>query len=210
MENYPLTHFPIGKAFDEMTPKEGKITFDWFITIIPERIAILEKAIQQDYPKWRADFTRKSLYDLGKWAKANVKMWKLSSEEKEEMIRERGMSKFQADMIREMEEKLSPGSERIRFDAGIYLGETLRKNIEHLEWKLEKRKSMASYNSPVLERVKDAPKNSYPMTVLDIARTAAFGLAEGDTKDDQFVYVYDHWYRKLTVGPSPLPPDLIP
>lgn len=210
MENYPLIHFPVDKAFDEMTLKEGKITFEWFLSIIPERMAVLEKAVREDFPAWRADYTRESLYDLGKWVKAHVKMRKLGKQEKETIIRERKMGKFQADLIRETEEKLSPGSERIRFDVGIYLGETLRKNMEYLEWHLEKRKSMASFNTPVLKKVKDAPKNSFPMIVLEICLTAVFGMAEKSIKDDRFVGIYDYWHRELTVGSPPLPPELMP
>ncbi|QSE99207.1 hypothetical protein [Fulvivirga lutea] len=210
MEDYAIIEFPVGKAFDEMTPKEGRITFEWFIGIIPERMAILENEIHQDYPTWRADYTRESLFNLGKWVKSHVKMRKFEEHEKENMIRERGMTKFQADLIREMDEKLSPGSERIRFDAGIYLGETLKKNIEHLEWQYEKRKRMASKGSPILALKKNSPIKYHPMIVLQISRTTTIGLAEGDTKDDQFVYIYDRWYKNFTKGPRTLPPDLLP
>lgn len=209
MDDYPLIEFIYDKRYDELTSKEAEANFDWFINIIPKRLDILQNTMHEAHPHWCVDYTRESLYDLGKWVNNVVKMRKLGKQDKEFLIVE-GMSEFQIKMIREMDEKLSSGSERICFDAGIYIGETLRKNVENLEWRLEKRKSMTSYHSPVLTMESKTGIRRYPMIVLDIVRTAVIGMAEKSIRDDRFVGIYDHWYEKLTKGPRPLPPDLMP
>jgi|GEM_PF-1641046 len=198
MDQYPRVNFRIDKPFDELTPEEAKINFKWFLDVIPERVSTLRNVVHETHPKWEADYSRASLRVLSKWVKANVSMRKVTEQENEELIKQRSMTDFQANFMRERNEKLSYGSERIRFDVGIYLGEMLRKNVQNLEWQYEKRKQMASKGSPVLGLTKDASIKYHPMEVLQISKVVAAKLAKDEIKEveEAYIRVYDIWFKK--------------
>lgn len=62
MEEYPWEAPPFEmKAFDDMSKKEAKQFFDWYVSQIPERIKVLEE-VTEGYVT--LDFTKESLIDL--------------------------------------------------------------------------------------------------------------------------------------------------
>ena len=72
---YQIIQPPFTLKFREMSKEELKEYYKWFMAVMPNRIAQLEKIINATYKyeEWRADYTKESLCDLGNWFKEEVK-----------------------------------------------------------------------------------------------------------------------------------------
>jgi len=200
MKEYALIHFPVDKACHEMTSKEAKAHFEWFLSVIHERNNILKTEVKKVFPKWEADYTRESLIDLGSWMKQSLGMRIITAEERKRIVNEEGFKGVQAHITVEKEQKLSSVSERIRFDVGIYFGETLKKNIDFLEWRIEKRKSMADYQCPIIDKINDKPKGCVCLNPLRVLRVIALGMIESDWNANNLIKQYDFELRNFKTG----------
>lgn len=135
------------------TKKEGKEFFQWFMSVKDERIRILEKAVQTTpgFENWKADFTEKSLKELGKWLPYVATLVPKT----EEMIRiEEESFKGVSPIIPEISKiMLSSQSVSISFDVGIYFTECVKHNNPNkkLDWVLfQKSPRWVDHNSPIL------------------------------------------------------------
>ena len=124
---YPSIVFPADTPVAvEMTAKHAKRYLEWFRTVLPERIALLESEVRKDVvgSDWKADFTPGSLRQLGAWF-----VTKVATEVCEPVpviLHER--------QIASIDYKLT-GETYIRsFDAGIYFGEILIRADPRLKW----------------------------------------------------------------------------
>ena len=88
-ENYPEINFPIAKAISETTKKEAQLYFDWFMSVMDERIKIMSDSIRKDInSKWEPNFSRESLAAVGNWLQKHAKKKKyLLKREKMKLIR---------------------------------------------------------------------------------------------------------------------------
>lgn len=198
MNSYPRITMPYNKFFHELTKMEAEKTFQWFLNVIPERVETLEINVRRTFPDWNADKSCDSLQVLGKWMNANIVWLKLSDEERKKILQKNDLTGITAELMNEREFKISPESSYIRFDATIYLGETIREKISDLEWQQEKYKRARSYNQPILA-VKDSSNKCIPMDIFGIVKstTAAITLMNMDT--DKFVQNYQYWTEKFEV-----------
>lgn len=151
---YILNALPFGsKTFNEMTRKEARAHFEWYLSQIPVRIPTLEKAIclsGDKYHSWKADLSSDSLLLLGEWFAENIticppdenyiKKW----QEKVEALPPRFRK-----LVPPPTYVLTGRTCSLIIDAGMYLGEVLRKRLPYLKWQLWTRKA-SFYNKPVL------------------------------------------------------------
>jgi RHS repeat-associated protein len=75
---YPVISPPVGgKPFSKMSREEAKTYFKWYLSQIPIRIRILERAVRTSgdkYTKWEADMSPVSLILLGEWFADNIEI----------------------------------------------------------------------------------------------------------------------------------------
>ncbi len=115
---YPSIIFPAEiPVAAEMTAKHAKRYLEWFRSVVPERIALLESEVRKDDVGlgWEADFTPESLKQLGAWFVSKVATE--VCEPVPVILHQR-----QIDTINY---KLTGETYTRSFDAGIYFGEIL-------------------------------------------------------------------------------------
>ena len=83
MSDYKIIEPPFTLKFDEMSKQELKDYNTWFLNQIPERIAILEKAIHNTsgFEDWQKDYSPESLDKLGAWFFQQAEKRKRTKEE---------------------------------------------------------------------------------------------------------------------------------
>lgn len=200
MNSYPLIDFPIDKPCDEMTKAEAMAHFNWFLDGIERRIELLTKEVQFQKSDWSPDFKRESLMGLGEWVKSNAKMKKITQSERDRIISENNFTGLQKQLVLEQQFSITHETYRIIFDAGIYLAECLRKQINFLEWKMEKDKRLVDYQNPVLVKVNEVPKGSMPLNPIRASYIIVAGMLKSDWKPDNFLRKYDSSVRNFTLG----------
>ena len=77
---------PLKKQFHLLNKKEAQRYFDWFINIIPERIAMLRRACIEDGVGDILDYTPESLVPLWRWYLDDVQIEELSREKYESRL----------------------------------------------------------------------------------------------------------------------------
>lgn len=148
---------------DKWDNETAKRHYEWFLSVIPERIKNLEQAIQSNPPdvNFKADFTLSSLDKLSKWLNQN--MTTVIPKEEQELrvksLEERAKKRFEnaknlqdkkiaflLDLAKKEAEHeigkptLSNESLSLIFDSGIYGGEMLiRANPDKLAWDYSKK-----------------------------------------------------------------------
>jgi hypothetical protein len=153
---YVMVDPPLIKSSKEMTRREAKMYFAWFVECIPERIAILEQAVRSSkvprYQNWAADLLPESLDILGEWFSENIVIAPPSEEFKEKRLKSLDAIPARYRPLAEMPEYVFVDvTYSFMIDLGMYLGETLRKRLPDLEWQLwTKNKKDAVYHKPVL------------------------------------------------------------
>ncbi|MEK6474614.1 hypothetical protein ACVHXO_11610 [Bacillus safensis] len=154
MEEYPWEAPPFEmKAFDDMSKKEAKQFFDWYVSQIPERIKVLEK-VTKGYVT--LDFTKESLIDLFSWFLDFVTIRELTEEEIGSLLEE---FRQYPDHVYQDEKKtllanpvdLEQIDYAVAMDIAIYYGETIIKNYPQVKWTyFTKPKSYVYLNEPIL------------------------------------------------------------
>src|SRR5947199_7102280 len=78
---YQVLQPPFTLRFDEMSKDELRSYYSWFMEIRLDRIALLERTVQLQVPKWRADLSTASLEPLDVWFGSQIDTRSLTSEE---------------------------------------------------------------------------------------------------------------------------------
>ena len=202
---YTIIEPPINRPFREMTLREAKTYFRWFLAIMPERIAMLEQEIQAsseiEYQNWVADKTEDSLLVLGQWLAQNVETMPRPEEEKR--IKEEELAQLPA-RLRPMYEVpdwvLTERTYSLITDIGMYLGETFRGNFSNIEWELFiKTKRWMDHHWPVLNGF----GKREICNPLRIVNGFASGLQDGTRKGDGLYKLYEIWERYID-GSAPV------
>jgi len=158
LKKYELLFPPIWTwGCNQMTKQQAEDYFNWFISVVPERIRILEKVITGNLPltSFTTNFTRNSLAELGKWLKENVTLTqKTDVETKNEaemlsqafakILAKKGIPPYIKPGIPPVKEhRLSLEAESLGIDAGIYYCETVRRlSNSKYEWGYRKTSPM--------------------------------------------------------------------
>jgi hypothetical protein len=196
---YSLLVPPTSRPRREMTRKEAREYFKWFVDEIPNRIRILERVVKMSMmtegQNWLADKSRPSLQVLGDWFAEQVKREPMSEADRAEWSRELEKVEEKYRPIFQFPEwKLTTKTFSLVYDVGMYLGEVLRHAESLLQWQLyTKHKRSVDYQEPVLAGTRI---DNY-VNPIALVHTIALGLAEGKETRSALVDVFDIWIKKL-------------
>lgn len=160
IKNYRIIELQLKRHIYKTTEKEAKEFFEWFVKIIPERIAILKKALKDTgYNPKKLDFREESLTYLDKWFAKQISWRILTKEEIDALkakhhvvIKKSGVEINLTDIVKIPKRAVSFETDSLCWDIGIYFAETLRKNVKGLRWDfVRKPKNDVNYHFPVLK-----------------------------------------------------------
>jgi hypothetical protein len=180
---------PFTLKFDEMSKKELRNYFQWFQSVMPERIMELANAVQASpgFEKWVPDYTPESLVSLGKWLSKNLETRSRTPEEFAEINTKSPYQSISS---------VAPTNKAfsVAVDTGMYLSQVFLKNHPSLKWDqpLKGSKRFIDYGQPVLVGFGVVPFNPVRMTV-----TLMDGLVEGSRTDEGLRKIYDNWSKKV-------------
>lgn len=187
-------------AFFELTAKQAREYFNWYMEQIPYRLAQLWKYIKQEHPETEPfDYSPESLCPLWEWYRTKIKQVPTSKEEIEYQVAQ--YPKWIENEVRkEVLSKYTDETLSLALDISIYLGETVLKNYSNLYWGYRtKPKNEFSANRPVI--LKLAGKRPYfnPSRIVFVLMVK-FG--KGDNENSLYD-LYRYWEQEYFI-PSKL------
>jgi hypothetical protein len=186
---YEIIQPPFTLKFREMSRKELDDYFQWFLSMIPDRIAELAKAVQTTpgFEEWQPDRTPASLDSLGEWLYRHVESRPRTDEEIQEIALR---SSFP---IGDPGEELTNRTFSLAVDTGIYLSQVFLNNHPSLRWSQEfGDKQFVDYGQPVLAGFRPSPFNPVRMMV-----TLAYGLVRKSKDGRRLRGLYDYWIKNI-------------
>jgi len=196
MVYYPIIRPPLDRPFldqpfREMSKEELREYANWFHSIIPHRIKILEKAVKGSlgFESWKADMSPESLDPLSRWFEKQVETRKKT---KEELEADRALlGKFGEPEDWTITERTAS----IAFDVGIYFGQVVLVNVPGAKWSQVLRgKRNFDYGKPVI-----IYPGGVPLEPINIIIVSAFKVARG--KSANFRKLYDNNVERLKGEP---------
>lgn len=188
---YNTTHPPFTLKFWEMSKKELRDYFRWFLDVTPERINELASAVKSSpgFEDWEPDYTPTSLNALGSWFAVQIQTRPRTHEEIEEIA-------AQSPFPRSGQE-LTNRTISLAMDIGMYLSEVLLRNNPSLRWdQLFGSKRFIEYGQPVLVGfVHDTPIN--PVGAMT---TLAYGLVRKTKTGRSLREMYDKLQKQAPVA----------
>ena len=138
-------------AFFELTPKQAKEYFKWYMEEIPHRLTLLWNYIHQDYPEIKEfDYSPESLIPIWEWYETKIKQVPMTAKEIESRVRV--FPKYLESEIRKNTQKYTGETLSLALDISIYLGEVIIKNYPHPRWNYRtKPKREISVYRPVID-----------------------------------------------------------
>jgi len=166
--SYEIIEPPFTLKFREMSKKELKDYYAWFMNVMPERINVLVDAVTSTlgYEEWNPDSTPQSLDTLGKWFLMLADKRPRTQEEIDAIQNQTPFNFAVPD------QELTNKTFSIAIDIGMYLSQVFLKNHDGLEWSQPfNNKRYVDYGQPVLLGFGAAPFNPVRMVVVQ-----AYGL----------------------------------
>jgi hypothetical protein len=189
MFEYLVVTPPFTLKFRQMSKKELENYYRWFIDIIPQRIAILIRAVKSTpgFEDWEPDYLPVSLDKLGEWFKRQIETRARTDEEKQAILLN---SPPQLKDIQIGDRELTNKTFSIAIDVGMYLSQVFLKNVQGLKWKqmLEVNKRSIDYGQPVFGSFGKINFNPVRMMV-----TQAYGIAHGTKNGTSLRQLYEIW-----------------
>ena len=176
-----------------MGKKEAKSYFDWFISIKEKRLTILCEYVQEESDDiWVCDYSRESLVGLFGYFKNVVKYRPITKEEKQQEI-SKLQEKYKG-IVPIPEKVIDEETVSFCFDTGLYFGETIKKNIDGLEWGFRTfSKNYIDYAQPIL--IKQGKKvDLNPRAIMEVL---AGKVLRGTAENDGLLKLYDTWVSLL-------------
>jgi hypothetical protein len=181
---YILVEIPLIKPFSEMSTRELRAFFDWFVSQVPERIEALKCAIGEigAADDVVLDGTRESIAGIGEWMAKNMQAYKIPVAAEEIPSRLKfglGLDTYRLDSL----------SFSLAFDIGMYVSHVMMSRYRQLYWEQDvKRKKYADYGYPVISGFGKVSFN--PTTMM---HTHAIGLIDGSRSGKGLLKIYDVW-----------------
>lgn len=172
-----------------MHKKDLKDYFVWFQNILPQRMDVLTRAVQETpgFEAWQANFAPESLELLGKWFAAQVETRPRTQDEIQEIA---GRSSFPIEIPKE---DLTNRTFSLAMDVGMYLSQVFLKNHPDLRWEQPfGNKKFVDYGHPVLIGFGAAPFNPVRMLV-----TLSYGVASKSDSGKSLRDLYDIWAKMI-------------
>lgn len=188
--HFPKAHYEylvpqLGKGIYQMNAEEAAAYFETFTEKIPERVSYVSRICAKELrvPKSRLDCSPDSLLPLWKWFRRRAKTEPIPSAEAENSVRQ-----------------LTPETEYILRDIGMYLGETLRKNLPGIYWTYHTEPCNDFFqNHPLLKGFVDRTTGT-PCPVcfepIHMARVQASKILTGKSGDEDLRKLYNIWAEK--------------
>ncbi|MGP0058015.1 MAG: hypothetical protein ACLPID_01825 [Beijerinckiaceae bacterium] len=187
---YAIIQPPFTLKFKEMSKQELKGYRQWFLEIIPGRIAELAGAVRSSpgYEAWSPDRSPASLEPLGSWFVEKVET---RPRKKEEIDKVKGRSPYDISITGE---ELTNRTFSLSIDLGMYLGEVLLSQHPNLRWHqpLDDKK-FADYGQLVLFGF-----GRVPMNPVRIAVTLSYSVASGKQTGRRLMELYEYWSQKAS------------
>ena len=129
---YDLLVPPLGLDFYNMTPKQAKENFEWFISKIPERMEYFRNRCTSDLNirKESLDYSADSLILIWRWFLKTARMEKTPNEILDKM--KQGAKVFGESFINW--EQFTVATQFIMRDIGMYIGQSYVLNYPRLYW----------------------------------------------------------------------------
>ena len=187
--NYPYIVPPFEvKDFEEMSPKEARVHFDWFVGIIPDRMRLLEARILESFGDggFELDYTKDSLLKVWTWYQKNVQ---IEEKSEEELAREKSLANEITVSYIEAK-KITPVWMAVALDISTYFAECMVKNNPSLKWDVvTKPKSFAYVNKPVVVGY----KYNMALDASNIILVQTKKIIEENTSQDALVVIFENW-----------------
>jgi hypothetical protein len=188
---YQTIQPPFTLKFDQMSKKELKDYFQWFQSVMPDRIMELTNVVKGSpgFEKWVPDLTPESLGPLGNWLATHVETRSRTPEEFEH-IRSQTPYRFEISTS-----ELTNKTFSLAMDVGAYLAQVFLRNHASLKWEQSVRgsKTYIDYGQPIIEGFGVTPLNP-----IRIAVTLAYGLANKTKTGARLRELYDIWSKDIT------------
>jgi len=184
---YNVIQPPFTLKFREMSKKDLKDYYLWFLNMIPERINELANAVRETpgFEAWQPDYTPESLDILGNWLAVHVETRPRTQEEVDEFKRN---APYPIDIPAE---ELTNQTFSLAIDSGMYISQVFLRNHPSVRWNQEfGNKRYIDYGQPVL--VDFGPSGFNPVRMMV---THAFGLAGKRRTGKDLREVYDIWSK---------------
>lgn len=169
--------------FSEMNNKQAKEYFDWYISQIEKRIALLISSINEEGNIDCLDYTIESLIPLWEWYERRIKYRIIDQEEREARIKKLPywMHEYVSD------NDLSWETLTYGMDVAIYFAEVIVRHNEKIKWGFfTKPKNRADVNQPVLLGFNNDIDLNPRLIVQNCTRRSA--------KEKQSTRLYDMYY----------------
>ncbi len=193
---YNINQPPFSVQFDEMSKKELRGYFDWYQSVMPQRIQELTNFVRSTpgFTEWASDYSPESLKPLGEWMVIKVEQRERTPDEIRKIQESQGARGVQFP-IGVPHWELTNRTFSIALDVGMYVGETFRKNYASVHWMqdLANRKYM-EYGHAVLAGF--GPAVQFSPTQIMI--TLFYGMARKSKRGDRLFEIYEYWAQLIT------------
>lgn len=182
---YSTIQPPFTLKFREMSKKELREYYKWFMEVMPERINMLSRVVKSTpgFEDWRPDYAPASLDGLGVWLATQVETRSRTNEERQEL---RGSSR---NPIEVPDYDLTNRTFSLAMDVGMYLSQVFLRNHPSLKWGQPfGSKSFIDYGRPVLV---GGFAGDIPWNPIGIVITLAYGLVKKTKTGAALREIYD-------------------
>jgi hypothetical protein len=193
---YLISHPPTSQPFHTLTRKEAKTYYNWFIALIPERIALLEQAVRSSYGKeyrtWSADMTPTSLDLLGQWFTEHMTTRPFSERDRRKVFESlnKDVPPKYWGIFDQPEYVLTMETHSLIVDVGMYLGEVFRTRYSQVQWQLYTRgKYWHSYHEPVLSGF----GKKEVCNPVDLVHVLALKIVQNQAQPSGLRELFDYW-----------------
>ncbi len=194
MSEYRIIAPPFTLEFRKMSKQELCDYNAWFLAQIPERIVMLEEAVNntRGFENWKADYTPESLDLLGEWFARQVETRERTEEEIQE-LQDKAPPRLRG--IEYDRRELTNKTFSLAIDIGMYLSQVFLKTVPSLKWQhTTKGVKTIDYGQPVLASFGRLVFNPVRMLVA-----LAYGIAKGNRSGVGLRELFEIW-KKLALA----------
>lgn len=185
---YHLIQPPFSLRFQEMSRRELKAYYEWFLGVIAARLIELAHAVSDSpgFDGWELNYTPASLELLGEWFASQVAQRQRTPGEMEDI---RNRLTFPIEIP---DRQLTNRTFSLAVDVGIYLSQVFLRNHPSLSWKHDlENKKFADYGQPVLVGF------AVPLNPVAVSLVLAYGLASNRQTGKRLRELYDSWSQQI-------------
>lgn len=194
---YDLMVPPFGLDFQNMTPKQAKENFDWYMSKLPERMEYLRNRCAKDLkiPVSMLDYSPESLIVIWRWFLRTARLEKTPKAELDKMIE--AAKVFGDSYINR--EQFSVATQFIMRDIAMYIGQVFVTNNPQLSWSYYTNpKNEVNAKQPVIVGFYYKDQNTEgkaKINPMDIVVGAAANVFDKTQKDTDIYDQYIKWAR---------------